>query len=460
MPGIAAPAPDVAHLRAKDPHFGEALLYFYQGDYRSAMVHLAAFEKMQQLPTQKEDGDLLLGILRRAYGMNNGAQESFSRILSNNKYSRKTRDTAALNSAQIYYEQGALAQAHAVLSSMGDALPSRLKKEKDILLANVLIDERRLADAEKVLRKLDGEGELSWYGQHNLGVAMLKNGQSQQGVGVLRKISAESFHDNEMRALQDKTNLVLGYAYFQVGDMNNAIGHFEKVRIKGAFSSPALLGLGFAEVALGRHQRALIPWLELQKGDMREPEVQEVLLMIPEALFRLESYKKSQTNYQSAASLYKSEVDALSAAIAATRAGKITTSILAREMLEDNSLDDFLVQSSALPEARYFPWYMRNEEFRQAISLYREALVLRKIMAAQKESLGDYGLSHAVTTKYAEKISVKIVEVDGTITRIEGYMQNLAINWLENRKASLNGYLSQANLGSAKVYHHAAERGE
>lgn len=459
--GIAAP--DIAHLKAKDPHFGGALLYFYQGNYLSSMAHLAASEKMQQLPAQKEDGDLLLGILQYSYGMNNVAKESFLKILQNKKYSKKARDIAALYAAQIYYKQGAWAEANNTVFSIGDTLPARLKKEKDLLLANILIDKNQLIEADKILPRLDGEGEidtLSWYGQHNLGVAMLKNGQPQKGMGILRRISAESFQGNEGRALQDKANLALGYVYLQAGDMSSAIGYLEKIRINGPFSFRALFGLGFAESALGRHQRALIPWLELQKEDIRESEVQEALLMIPETLFKLESYKKAQADYQNAVSLYKLEIDALSAAIEATRAGKITKSILAKGMLEENSWNDFLMRPSALPETRYFPWYMRDEEFRQSVSLYKEALDLRNVLASQKETLSDYELSRVVTARYAEKISGNIAEVDDTITKVEGYIQNFAINWLENRKASLNGYLSQASLGSAKVYHHAAERGD
>ena len=405
----------------------------------------------------------MCALRQHSYGMNNDAQSSLTRILSNKQYSQRTRDIAALYSAKIYYKQGVLAKANNILSSMGDTLSSHLKKEKDLLLANVLIDKNQLFEAERILPRLDGDGEvdtLSWYGQHNLGVAMLKNGQPQKGIDILRKVSAESFQGNERRALQDKANLALGYAYLQAGDMHSAIGYFEKIRINGPFSFRALLGLGFAEATLGRYQRALIPWFELQKGDIRESEVQEALLMIPETLFKLESYKKSQANYQNAASLYKLEIDALSAAIEATRAGKITKSILAKGVLKENQWNDFLMQPSDLPEARYFPWYMRDEEFRQAVSLYKEALDLRNVLASQKETLSDYGLSHVVAARYAGKISVKIAEVDDTLIKIDGYIKSLASTWLENRKASLNDYLSQASLGSANVYRHAAERGD
>ena len=457
------PAVDVTHLKTKDPRFSEVLLYFSQGNYLSSLAHLSAFEKMQKLSTPKEDSDFLLGVSQLSYGMNNEARESFGRILANKKYSQRSRDMAALHLAQIYYTQGAWEDENNILSSMEDVLPARLKREKNILRLNLLIFKNRLQEAEKILSELDGEREidiLSWYGRHNLAMVMLNNGQLQQGIRILRKISEESFDDIERRALQDKTNLALGYAYLQAGDMNSAIGYFEKIRIKSPFSSRALLGLGLSEVALSQYQRALSPWLELQKGDMREPEVQEALLMIPETLFKLESYKRARSDYQHAISRYKVEIDAISSAIEATRAGKITTNIFAKGMLEEHRWNDFLGKPPAIPEARYFTWFMRDESFRKAISLYKEARNLRDAIRGQKESLSGYGLSNMVTTRYTEMISKSMVDVDATINKIDAYIQILAINWLENRRVSLNSYLSQANLGLAKVYHHAAERGD
>lgn len=459
--GIAAPAADSVQMKTKDPHFGEALLYFYRQDYLSSLAHLTAFDKLQQLPTQKEDSDLLLGILQFSYGLTNAAQESFKKVLSNKKYTQRTRDTAALYLAKIHYNQGGLSETDIILDAMGDALPAPLRNEKDFLQLNVLIDRNRWQAAEKALLKLDGEretGSLRWYGQHNLGVAMLRNDQFRQGIGILGKISAEPVNDIERRILQDKANLALGYAYLQASDMNTAISYFQKVRIKSPFSSQALLGLGLSEAALGQHQRALIPWLELQKGDIREPEVQEAVLLIPEALFKLESYKNAQGSYQNAVSRYQAEINAVTAATEAVRAGSMATSVLSSRAFNKSDVNDFIGKLPLVPEARYFPWFMRDTAFRQAISLYREALDLRNTMVSQKDTLNSYGLSSNVTIRYAEKINEQILEIDSTLNKLAGYIQKSSINWLENKKADLNVYLSQANLGLAKVYHHVAER--
>lgn len=460
-PGSAASVSDLAHLRVKDPHFGEALFYAYQGNYLSAMAHLGAFKKMHQLPMQEEDSDLLMGVLQFSYGMENEAKESLSKLLLNKKLSQKTSDIAAFYLAHIHYNQGTLTEANRIISLVRDPLPARLEKEKDLLKVNYLIAQSQYQEAAKILSSVDDGDEATIpkrYAQHNLGVALLRHGQLQQGISVLKKISAESLDDLESRTLQDKANLALGYIQLQSGDANSAIEFFEKIRITGLFSSKALLGLGLAETALDRHQRALIPWLELQKGDVIEREVQEVLLMIPEALFKLESYKKSQSDYLLAISRYTSEIVDITAAIAQLREGAAKPSTLANSVADGHRGNYFSGKLSIEKETRYLGGFMRDAGFQQAASVYQEALALRSVMVTQKERLKSYGLSPDSASRYADRISENMDEVDKTLSKLEFYIQNLAIDFLEKKKTSLSSYLSQANLGLAKVYHHAAER--
>lgn len=469
--GMAASVHDVEHLKVKDAHFGEALLYAYQGNYPLSMAHLAAFGNLRQLPSQKEDGDLLLGILQFSYGMANEAKGSFSNIFSNKKYSQTTHDIAALYLAKIHYAQGAPLEAERMASFAGDTLPERLKKEKYLLMADLLRDKNQHKEAEKILSSLDDDGEIATlkrYAQYNLGIALLRDGlkdsQSFQGIDILKKISAEYFDGSESRTLQDKANLALGYTYLHYGEMGgemeSSIEYFEKIRIAGLFSSRALLGLGLAEAALGRHKRALIPWLELDEGDIIEVEVGEAALLVPEALFKLESYKKSENAYQHAISRYSSEIEAVSAAITALRASEKISSGLAARGKEGRWPDNVSKTQSIGLDARYFSWLIRKDaDFRQAIALYQEANELRGALISQKEKLSDYGLDVTVTARYAATISGKIANVENAMRKLESYLQDLSIERLEKRKISLTSYLSQANLGLAKVYHHATERG-
>lgn len=456
-------AVDEIPLRAKDPHFGEVLLYFYEGDYFSALTRLAAAREMRQFPAQNEDGDLLLGILHVSYGMNNEAKRIFTQLLADKNTPQKNRDIAALYLARIYHGQEALEESRKAFSAIGDALPARLKKDRALLEVNLLMAEKRYQTAEQALLRLEDESEVAvarQYLQHNLGVSMIKGGQLRQGINLLLKISEGSFGELEMRALQDKANLALAYNYLQSGNVDTSIAYFKKIRIDGPFSSKALLGLGLAETALKQQQRALIPLLELQQRDIREVEVQEALLMIPDILFKLESYKKSQNYYQNASSNYKEELDAISASMAAVRAGKMTRNILANVFLDEAHWNEFQKISPASPEARYFPWFIQNAIFQQSLSLYREAHSLRSTINAQRVSVGNYGLSDTATAAYHKNIDAKLSEIGAIMNKLEIHMSSLAIDWLEKRKTALDSYLSQAELGLAKVYHHAAERGE
>ena len=58
-------------------------------------------------------------------------------------------------------------------------------------------------------------------------------------------------------ALRDRANLALGFAYLQANQPDKARVPLERVRLNGAYSNKALLGLGWADAALGDYQAAL-----------------------------------------------------------------------------------------------------------------------------------------------------------------------------------------------------------
>ena len=60
----------------------------------------------------------------------------------------------------------------------------------------------------------------------------------------------------ELLALRDRANLALGFAYLQANQPEQARVPLERVRLNGAYSNKALLGLGWADAATGDYQ----PW--------------------------------------------------------------------------------------------------------------------------------------------------------------------------------------------------------
>ena len=69
-----------------------------------------------------------------------------------------------------------------------------------------------------------------------------------------RRRHACSQTNEELLALKDKANLALGFAYLQANKPALAKPFLERVRLNGAQSTRALLGLGWADAALGNYR--------------------------------------------------------------------------------------------------------------------------------------------------------------------------------------------------------------
>src|SRR5262245_37194966 len=59
---------DEAPVAIKDPHFGEALFYFYQGRFFTAVTHLMASQHFARVPHQADDAEILRIGLLLSYG--------------------------------------------------------------------------------------------------------------------------------------------------------------------------------------------------------------------------------------------------------------------------------------------------------------------------------------------------------------------------------------------------------
>lgn len=435
--------------RVKDPHFGEALFDFYRGDNFSAITRLSVAQETHVLVSQEQESNLLLGMLYLASDMPNEAQKVFSRLISNSP-SSPIGDIASLYSAKILYSQGAYPAAETLLSTI-EYLPGKLRIQQDLLLINLLIEKKQFQQAGALLLRLNGDIKQGYYSRHNLAVNMFKNGISLQGAGLLDGISKEIFSDAELKMLQDKANLALGYHYLQKKEPALAKVYFQKVRLNSYFSPKALLGSGFAESAQNQHKRALIPWMELAQREIRDVETQEALLAVPDTLFKLESYKEAQKHYQNAISLYAEEALRVKQSIDAIRAGKLENNILRLDAGDDVQWQNTLRKLPDAPENHYFPWLMENPQIQEAVLLYRKSLTLQNILEQQR--------AQRISAVNA-RINQALAEAQGLMQKLEAYIQRTTISELSLREQRLNKYLTQAKLGVAELYNHAAARGD
>lgn len=292
----AAPRPQAVH----DLAYGEVLFDFFQEDYFSAITRLQAALQGRRLPHHREEAELLEGGLLLSYGLHNEAERVFTRLLDQND-DPALRNQAWFHLARIWQRRGYAGKAAAALDKVHEqALPLELRDEAHLLRSRVLMDLGDYAAAARLLAAPTRSHLWAAYARFNLGVALVRNGQRAEGLGLLAEVGALQTQDEELLALRDKANLALGYIHLRDKEAVDAAQCLQQVRLQGLSAAPALLGLGWAEFAVGRLSRALVPWDELSRRSVTEPAVQEALLAIPYALVEASAYGQAAQRYQQA----------------------------------------------------------------------------------------------------------------------------------------------------------------
>ena len=134
--------------------------------------------------------------------------------------------------------------------------------------------------AAALLDGLRGKSDWVHYGRYNLGVALVKAGETAKGITLLEKIGRTPVKGEELTALRDKANVALGFSYLQDGWPELARTHLERVRLDGLMSNKALLGMGWAYSARDQQEKALVHWDELKGRDLLDAAVQESLMAV------------------------------------------------------------------------------------------------------------------------------------------------------------------------------------
>ncbi len=359
----------------KDPHFGEVLFDFYQQKYFSAITHLIAAQAEQRVEHHKDEAELLRGGMYLSYGLHREAGKIFQRLIDEGA-PPDVRDRAWFYLGKIWYQRGYVEQAVEALSRIQQALPGDLQEERQVLAALLLMKREKFKEAVQVLGRFSGRSEWASYARYNMGVALVKLGEKNDGVKLLEDIGRMRADDNEMRALRDKANLALGYTFLRIGGPERAKSYLEDVRLNGPFSNKALLGMGWALLERGQHKKSLVPWMELQSRNPIDVAVQESLLAVPYALGQLKATKHSLQNYEAAISVYSAEIARLGHAIESVRAGKLLIADLLEGPATEAGWFWRLKRLSDTPENRYLTHVLASHDFHEALKNYRDLVFL------------------------------------------------------------------------------------
>lgn len=361
----------------KDPYFGTVLFNVYQQKYFSTVTGLLAAQATNNLSQHQHESQWLLGDLYLAYGLHRQAARTFARLMDQGT----PPDVAArarFYLAKRWYQRGDVKRAQDSLLRMQDPLPADLKDQQQELLALVLMKRNRPGEAVAVLSQLRGKSGRASYARYNMGVGLIQIGRTQEGVALLGKIARMRAKNDEMLALRDKANLALGFAFLGLPDPGKAKSYFREVRLSGPFSNKALLGLGWALSARGKHKQSLVPWMELQKRSGVDVAVQEGLLAVPYALAELEAYKQALQNYENAIAVYNAEIERLRQTVKDLRTGERLASVVPRSqptLTERISPEQILPDT---PENRYLIRLFASNDFHEALKNYRHMQTLAR----------------------------------------------------------------------------------
>ncbi len=441
LPAGAIAADNKSELTVvKDAHFGEVLFYFYQEDYFPAIVRLLAAQKQTQLENHADESELLLGGLYLSYGHHQRAAEIFERLLAD-KVDPEIRDRTWFFLAKIWYQRGYLAEAQVALDNLQNKLDKPLEAERNMLQAQLLIDNRKHDQAIALLEDWSGRNIWSNYAKFNLGVAMVRNGDVSGAASVLNDVGTLSTSNEELNALRDKANLALGYAYLQDGQPAAAKAPLQRVRLEGPFSNKALLGFGWADAENGNFERALVPWMALRNRDLLDSAVQESMLAIPYAMAMLDGVSQAADHYLNAIEAFYEETNRIDEAIVHIESGELLDQFLEQNPQATTGWYWKLEELPEGPDSRYLYHLLATHKFQEGIKNYRDLHYLKRNLDDWQQSVEVFG-NMLDTREYAYNERLPRIEESLGQADLDGMVQrklefDARLNNIEENRDSL-----------------------
>jgi lipopolysaccharide biosynthesis regulator YciM len=439
------------HIR--DLHFGDVLfLYFQQDDVADfeALTRVLAYQQWGRMPHHAEDAQLIAGSLYLQQGMHNEAGSIFERLLTND-VPTGVRNRAWLYLGKIWYDRGYLDKAEAALRKVNGRMSPQLEAQKELLFANVLMHQGHYDEAIRLLSEWRDGPVWSAYARFNLGVALVRTNRLADADPFLSGVGTMLAPTSELAALKDRANLALGFAYLQANQPDRARPALERVRLNGPYSNKALLGIGWADAALGDYQAALTPWMELRSRDVLDAAVQESYLAVPYAFSKLNANAQSAEYYETAVTSFDAESARLDQAIGRIQQGDMLRKVLARQQPLDASpvaphgwFRDLKNLPDA-PEASYIYTVLAGHDFQEGVKNYRDLVYLNGTLERWSESMGAYqDMIQTRERAYAERLP----RTDALLA--SGKLQNLQQRdvALENELRSLESRHDVAALGT------------
>jgi hypothetical protein len=421
--------------RIRDLHYGDVLFYYFQRKDFESLTRLLAYEHWSRMPHHEDEARLLAGGMYLDLGMHNEAGQIFESVLTRD-VPTGVRNRAWFYLANVWYARGYLDKAEEALRKIQGRMSPDLEAQKELLYGNVLMHEGRFDEAIQLLSGWRGEQPWSAYARFNLGVALVRAKRLNDADPFLSGVGNMLPSTTELAALRDRANLALGYAYLQADEPARARAPLSRVRLNGPYSDKALLGLGWAESALGDYQAALTPWMELRHRNVLDSAVQEAYLAVPYAFSKLNANAQSAEYYESAVNSFEAENGRLDGAIASIKKGDMLSRVLGKDAVQDEEGAHYgwfwqLKNLPDAPESRYLYTVLAGHDFQEGLKNYRDMVYLSGTLEQRD---GDM-------VAFEDMISTREAAFAERLPRADALLASDAVGKLQQRDVALENQL-------------------
>lgn len=281
----------------REPVFGQIYYDYHMGQKFSALNTTLLEKNKGMFSDEDAETESLLGDLYTAFGLPREADVALSRVQAQDIPS-STRNMPWLRYGDYLFKLGNDVTTENYLRKPPQNLTNEQESQRRLLLSNVLIRKKNYDEAIKLLLDMPSQGAIGGYGLYNLGVAYIQEGKTDLGIAQLNEMIRLSNEDNESLDLKDKAALAIAYRYLQDGNYMGARDSLIRVRLKGPYSSSALLALSYSYYLNTQYQDALPAALELQSRNPSDPAVQEAYLLASRVYEDLGANNQALSSYR------------------------------------------------------------------------------------------------------------------------------------------------------------------
>lgn len=417
--------------------FGEAMYEYYSGRKFAALTDLLVSRKRGYFGQGDTDyAELLMGELYVTLGLPEQAEALFDQLLAKDLL-RRTRAETWFHKGVLHYQEGDNDKAIEVLESDNlDGLPQHLRSTRALMLANLYMYQEDFSGALQYLYDIPTDTKEGAYANYNMGVAMVRSGQADQGTELLRTVMNLAPGDTETNALKDRAALAIGLTELRREKFATARQALLNVRADGPFSNDALLALGMVNFDRGAPKKALPLWLELVRRDTGHKAVQEALMLAPRAYEELGAMPQALAGYQFAANTYRQELKQVEMAIRDIDRAEWLESLKPPTPPEREVPDPMAEMESYTagsgPEMAYLYKLFASHSFSRMFRQYMELDRLRQLLNLWERELPAMGETLAtqksVISGSLDAVRSNLVEIRKQQAELEMRAQELAAN--------------------------------